>query len=144
MMRYFLKEQVGTVLRTSQGRPIGFETVTVDGQGRPDYGALKTDDEFLQGQLDNFINRKVGGVRELSREDYEDWLKKKSEMILQDNSTVRVVPPHMQFQPTSTRPVFGSEGAAEAVVNPPPALEVPKEFTKPKVGRPRKLSEMAS
>lgn len=144
MMLYYLKEQVSTKLKTSQGKPIEFDVVTIDSQGRPDYGAIKTEDEFLQGQLADFIKRRVGGVRVISREEYEDWLKKKEETKSLDNSTVRVVPQYMQFQPVSTRPMFGSEGAAVDAFNQPPALEVPKqEFTKPKLGRPRKLSAMA-
>lgn len=73
-MRYFLKELVSTPLYLPTGGKIGWEEL----QG--DQGALATEDGALLHQLDMAIRRKVGGVREITAEQYEE-VKKNSQSI---------------------------------------------------------------
>lgn len=136
MQRFFLKEQVENKIRTSQGWPIQFAVVSHDRAGRPDYGALMTEDKYILSQLDDLIRRRIGGVIEIDHDTYQDWLKKKEE-TQSPNSLSGQSLPHLAFQPLSTHPSLQQNAAVAS--EPPPPLEVPKEFTKPKLGRPRKI-----
>lgn len=70
-MRYFKKELFSTKLYLPSGSAVPFSNIGFD------TGILATEDGYVLKELDKCLKKKIGGVVELSQNDYEE-LKKNS------------------------------------------------------------------
>lgn len=131
---YYMKELPNTAIYLSNGAPFRF-----------DY--LATEDAWLTMELDAAISNGVGGVVKITKEQYEEGLKKKSEGKSRNNSPQyrqELASPNLNPFNMQARGFQGGRAAAVAgrPVNVPPGelpdpLKVPdpSEFVMPTVGK---------
>lgn len=148
MAKYYLKELVNQPLFLPSGAKVPFEDVGGT------YGILAAEDSGLIAELDKAVKNHIGGVMSLTKEQYDEWAKKKETLpsslgLPRPRERESLGPiPFQQLQ------AVRAAGAA-AVVNPPmppgpnlisspnqsaqqagqqrvEPLQVPTQFTKPK------------
>jgi hypothetical protein len=143
MTRYFKKEEPRVKLRLPNGA-----SVPIDFQDR-DNGYLKTSMGWLVAELEKAMKLGVGGVSEISEEEYLTAQKKRPEnSLLRQREQIVPLTPNLsgrQNQQTNVG-VAGIVNTAPAVMrNPSEAdgfatpqrsegLRVPKQFVKPRLG----------
>jgi len=132
--RYYKQAGPSTPLYLSNSQKLIFPTV--DGE----YGYIATRDKFLIGEINTAINKFIGGVSVCTKEEYGDFLKKKSsgtapdrkwrEEIKGEDSMDCSVPP--QF-PESVQPADSPEsGEAPTEEAPAPKKKRVGKFKKKK------------
>ena len=119
--RYYKQVDPATPLYLSNGQKLIFPTVDNE------YGYLATTDKFLISEINTAINKFVGGVMVSTKEEYNDYLKKKSlgmepekkwrDEIKGDYSTDSSVPP--QFE--NNVPPAINQASEEVQTEEPPA-----------------------
>jgi hypothetical protein len=72
-MKYYNKEILSNEARVGDGRPLRFEDIG-DGDG-----IIKTDDQNLIDLIKPLVDGRVGGVREITEKEYEEFSKKKAD-----------------------------------------------------------------
>ena len=70
--RYYKQVNPSTPLYLSNGQKLIFPTVDNE------YGYIATTDKFLINEINTAINKFIGGVMVSTKEEYNDYLKKKS------------------------------------------------------------------
>ena len=82
MVRYFKKYDVRIKVLTGSGFAVPFETI-YDDQGRLfEWGVLQTSDGYIISELEQLIQRRVGGVTEIGQAEYEQLKKKELQSLL--------------------------------------------------------------
>lgn len=81
MLRYFKKYDTRVPVMTGQGFAIPFEAITDEKGQLFEYGVLATSDGYVIGELESFIRQQVGGVQEVSAQEFEA-IKKKERLKL--------------------------------------------------------------
>jgi len=145
MSRYFKKECPRTPLFTPVGRPVTFEHID------DDYGYMATDDGWMIGQMEEAMARRIGGVIEITGEEYEEWLKKKvgSPSLRMPRQRESIGPKRNRgnvlaqaVEPAATNQTFSATGNPVSGVATPQkgdGLKVQKSFVKPRL---RKISDL--
>lgn len=136
-MRYFVKSLVYNTIQSSDGRSIPFI------EGAAGIGLLATEDAVFIADMEARIREKRGGVREMSKDMYDEELKKK-------NASRSLLPPltrqgltlgavQAQAQPRPAAPAVVAASAAEKVSTPtpatPPAAPDDTKISRPTVGK---------
>lgn len=144
MARYFKKELPGTPLYLPIGKPIQFDGVDYD------YGFYATNNGYEIAELLKCIQRKSGGVSEITEAEYNEWLKKKQAMPLglQPRQRPSIGPQHRRSPnsldaaaavPSSANVVgvMADGRAINSFAQPQRSegLAVNRSFVKPKVGK---------
>ena len=135
-MNYYLKEILSTRLYTTDGAVVNARFTEVG----KDVGVIATEDGWLISELNKCLARRVGGLRIITADEYQEWLKKKVEKTSPRRFlSAAAFHQSMAFRPPVAPPARPAGAAAKAAEPPapPPPIEVPKVFEKPKVGRPR-------
>lgn len=135
-MRYFHKELVQTPLYLPQGRKFPFDKLS-DGNG-----IWATEDASLIAEAEKAIARHVGGISEITQEQYDALTKKKTgersansfQALAQPSFSNNPFGRGHQFAPPAERVAAAASGVAEvkdtAEVPPPLKVPEPHEFKK--------------
>lgn len=144
MKSYWLKELVRTPLYLPNGGSVPFEEVGGS------YGILETSDPYLTTELQKAAKNQVGGVIQLSEEDFKSWQSKKKaspSSLPSPQQPGRQELEPMSFQRLQEIRAAGAVAAGSNVIGSPnqaaqqatqqkvQPLVVPQQFSKPKVGR---------
>lgn len=130
-MKFYKKELVSNPLSLPDGRRVRFEQI-----GASDTGVLATEDPGLITELDKAAARHVGGVVEITSEQYQE-LKKNPPV---ERSQIRSLS-SQSIRQLLNRPRPGAAPAAAAIKHEPSApMEVPKGLAT--VSSRRKLEEL--
>jgi hypothetical protein len=144
-MPWFKKEMPETPLFLPVGKPIRFEAVDFD------YGYLQTEDGYIVTELRKCVARKVGGVTEITQEEYEEFAEKKGQgpLLLNLQRQRQSIGPQKRTQSVNSSDVVAVSNRAEVVgrtadgrmvsdVATPQrsnGLQVNKQFSKPRIGK---------
>ena len=107
MPKFYRKSLPATPLRLSGGQTFRFQEYPADGRGY-----LKTDNEYLIKEFSSFIAKKIGGVAEITEEEYTEALKKNESLIPPKPVSERNKPPVL-IPPPET-PAQARKRAAES------------------------------
>ena len=120
--RYYKQVNPTTPLYLSNGQKLIFPTVDNE------YGYIATTDKFLINDINTAINKFLGGVMVSTKEEYNDYLKKKSlgiqpekkwrDEIRGEYSTDSSLPPQ---QPKNVQPAINSQESGNVASEPAPA-----------------------
>ena len=120
--RYYKQVNPTTPLYLSNGQKLIFPTVDNE------YGYIATTDKFLINEINTAINKFLGGVMVSTKEEYNDYLKKKSlgiqpekmwrDEIRGEYSTDSSLPPQ---QPKNVQPAINSQESGNVASEPAPA-----------------------
>ena len=120
--RYYKQVNPTTPLYLSNGQKLIFPTVDNE------YGYIATTDKFLINEINTAINKFLGGVMVSTKEEYNDYLKKKSlgiqpekkwrDEIRGEYSTDSSLPPQ---QPKNVQPAINSQESGDVASEPAPA-----------------------
>ena len=120
--RYYKQVNPATPLYLSNGQKLIFPTVDNE------YGYIATTDKFLINEINTAINKFLGGVMVSTKEEYNDYLKKKSlgirpekkwrDEIRGEYSADSSLPPQ---QPKNVQPAINSQESGEVASEPAPA-----------------------
>lgn len=120
--RYYKQVNPATPLYLSNGQKLIFPTVDNE------YGYIATTDKFLINEINTAINKFLGGVMVSTKEEYNDYLKKKSlgiqpekkwrDEIRGEYSTDSSLPPQ---QPKNVQPAINSQESGDVASEPAPA-----------------------
>ena len=120
--RYYKQVNPATPLYLSNGQKLIFPTLDNE------YGYIATTDKFLINEINTAINKFLGGVMVSTKEEYNDYLKKKSlgiqpekkwrDEIRGEYSTDSSLPPQ---QPKNVQPAINSQESGDVASEPAPA-----------------------
>lgn len=81
MVRYYKKYDTRIRINTGAGFQIPFTEIFDDHQNLYEWGVFATQDQYMIGELQKLMERQVGGVTEISGDEYEALKKKERQKL---------------------------------------------------------------
>lgn len=143
MPRYFKKDVPESRLYLPIGKPVPFDAIDRD------YGYLVTNDGYIIHELEKMILNKKGGVSEITEQEFNEWVQKKSSQNsqqLQPRQRTTIGPQHRMrgenersAVPAAASVIGVTAGglpiASFAMGQKTEGLKVERTFVKPNVGK---------